>query len=293
MKRRRQGPVVAIVVALAVAAAVAYAGADGGARTTAGVSVFALCAALAFAINWIAFVPAYLARSERYYDLVGSLTYVALVVTALTLGGGDPARSSLLATLILVWAARLGSYLFRRIRDSGGDGRFDRIKSDPAAFAVAWTLQGLWVFLTAGCALAAMTSSPGVPTGPVEALGVVVWAGGFAVEVVADRQKAAFRRDPAARGRFIDRGLWAWSRHPNYFGEIVLWTGVAIVAAPALAGWQYVTLVSPAFVALLLLRISGVPLLEARADEKWRGDPDYEAYKARTPVLVPRPPDRR
>ena len=92
MKRRRQGPVVAIVVALAVAAAVAYAGADGGARTTAGVSVFALCAALAFAINWIAFVPAYLARSERYYDLVGSLTYVALVVTALTLGGGDPAR---------------------------------------------------------------------------------------------------------------------------------------------------------------------------------------------------------
>jgi steroid 5-alpha reductase family enzyme len=121
-------------------------------------------------------------------------------------------------------------------------------------------------------------------------VGLAVWALGFVIEVVADRQKGAFRRQPGNRGRFITTGLWAWSRHPNYFGEITLWTGVALLALPVLSGWQYVTLVSPLFVYLLLTRVSGIPLLEARAEEKWGGDPDYRAYRDRTPPLVPRPP---
>ena len=112
---------------------------------------------------------------------------------------------------------------------------------------------------------------------------------GFAFEAVADSQKSRFRADPANKGRFIHTGLWAWSRHPNYFGEIVLWIGVAIIALPVLRGWQWVTLISPVFVTLLLTRVSGVPMLEKRADEKWGGQEDYEAYKERTPVLVPRP----
>jgi steroid 5-alpha reductase family enzyme len=107
---------------------------------------------------------------------------------------------------------------------------------------------------------------------------------------VSDAQKNRFRADPANRGKFIQTGLWAWSRHPNYFGEIVLWIGVAIIALPVLRGWQYLTLISPVFVTLLLTRVSGVPMLERRADEKWGGQEDYEAYKARTPVLIPRPP---
>ena len=122
------------------------------------------------------------------------------------------------------------------------------------------------------------------------AVGLAVWAIGFGIEVVADRQKREFRRQPGNRGRFITTGLWAWSRHPNYFGEITLWTGVALLAAPVLSGWQYLTLVSPLFVYLLLTRVSGIPLLEARAEERWGSDPAYRAYRDRTPPLFLRPP---
>jgi steroid 5-alpha reductase family enzyme len=115
-----------------------------------------------------------------------------------------------------------------------------------------------------------------------------VWIVGFTVEVVSDRQKRRFRQDPANAGRFITTGLWAWSRHPNYFGEIVLWLGIALIALPALSGWQYVTLISPLFVYLLLSRVSGIPPLESRAEERWGNDPEFQAYKARTPVLFPR-----
>ena len=126
--------------------------------------------------------------------------------------------------------------------------------------------------------------------GVVAIIGLLIWAAGFGIEAAADLQKSRFRADPANKGTFIHSGLWAWSRHPNYFGEITLWIGVALIALPVLQGWQYVTLISPVFVILLLTRVSGVPLLEKRADEKWGGQEDYEAYKTRTPVLVPRPP---
>jgi len=139
-------------------------------------------------------------------------------------------------------------------------------------------------------ALAAVTSTHRQPLGWWAAGGTAIWALGLAVEAIADLQKSRFRALPANRGRFIATGLWAWSRHPNYFGEIVLWIGVALVALPVLRGWQLVTLISPLFVAVLLTRISGVPILERRADETWGGQDEYEAYKRRTPVLIPRPP---
>ena len=123
-------------------------------------------------------------------------------------------------------------------------------------------------------------------------IGLLVWIIGFGIEVVSDQQKSRFRANPAHEGRFISTGLWAWSRHPNYFGEIVLWSGVALIAAPALQGWQYATLLSPVFVTILLTMGSGIPLLEERADQTWGGQADYEEYKSSTPVLVPRPPRR-
>jgi steroid 5-alpha reductase family enzyme len=198
-------------------------------------------------------------------------------------------RAGLLAALVAVWAARLGTFLFRRIQADGKDARFDRVKTSFSGFLLAWTLQGVWICFTVGAALAAITSGRSVTLGMAAWVGLAVWAVGFGVEVVADLQKSRFRSDPANKGRFISTGLWAWSRHPNYFGEIVLWIGVAIIAAPALQGWQYATLVSPVFVAILLTRGSGIPLLERRADATWGGQPDYERYKATTPVLVPRP----
>lgn len=279
---------VTIAVSVAVGGGVAVAGSAGGLEV-AGVSVFALCAALAFVVNWVAFVPAYLTRSERFYDLTGTLTYLTVVAVAVAAGSGST-LSVLLAVLIAIWALRLGTFLVRRIRRDGSDGRFDEIKVDPARFLMSWTLQALWVVLTAGAALAAMTSAEETSPGVATFVGLVVWCIGFALEATADAQKRAFRADPANRGRFISSGLWAWSRHPNYFGEITLWVGIAVIAAPALSGWQYVTLVSPLFVTLLLTRVSGIPLLEARGKRTWGDDADYRDYLERTPVLVPRPP---
>ncbi len=248
----------------------------------------ASCAILSFGVQWLAFVPAYLRRTERFYDLVGSLTY--LTVTAFAIGGTQSrdARSWVLGLLVGVWAVRLGSFLFRRIRSEGSDGRFDEIKQSASRFLVAWTLQGLWVFLTLCAALAAITTTAPADLGVLDGVGFSIWLFGFCLEVIADRQKSEFRRQNP--GRYIDTGLWAWSRHPNYFGEIVLWTGIAVMASSTLNGWQWITLVSPLFVTLLLTRISGIPLLEKRADERWGDDAGYQAYKARTPVLIPRPP---
>ncbi len=248
----------------------------------------ASCAILSFGVQWLAFVPAYLRRTERFYDLVGSLTY--LTVTAFAIGGTQSrdARSWVLGLLVGVWAVRLGSFLFRRIRSEGSDGRFDEIKQSASRFLVAWTLQGLWVFLTLCAALAAITTTAPADLGVLDGVGFSIWLFGFGLEVIADRQKSEFRRQNP--GRYIDTGLWAWSRHPNYFGEIVLWTGIAVMASSTLNGWQWITLVSPLFVTLLLTRISGIPLLEKRADERWGDDAGYQAYKARTPVLIPRPP---
>jgi steroid 5-alpha reductase family enzyme len=271
---------------------VAWACGTGGVRRW-GIPVVWICAALAFLVNWIVFVPSLAARSERYYDLTGSLTYLAAIGAALLLSGAPDARAVLLAGIVTVWAGRLGTFLFRRVRADGGDRRFDALKRSGPRFFTAWTLQAVWVFLTLAAALTAITTSAPVPLGPLAGAGLAVWAAGFAIEVVADRQKRRFRRAKEREAEFISSGLWAWSRHPNYFGEIVLWAGVALLAAPTFRGAQWAALLSPVFVAVLLLRISGVPILEKQADERWGGRPDYERYKAETPVLIPRPPRRR
>jgi steroid 5-alpha reductase family enzyme len=148
------------------------------------------------------------------------------------------------------------------------------------------------VFLTVACALAAITSEGNTPMGGLALLGVLAWMLGFSIEVVADETKKRFRAKAENRGRFIQGGIWDWSRHPNYFGEITLWCGVALIALPELSGWGYVTLSSPIFVYLLLTRVSGIPILEARSGAKWGHEPGFQAYRKRTPILFPRPPRR-
>jgi steroid 5-alpha reductase family enzyme len=292
MDKEERTATIAIPIILLVAAGLALAGSQ-GVYIVAGIPLFALCVALAFLIQWVAFIPAYVRQTETFYDLTGSITYISVVVAAVLLSPMVDARAYLLLALVLVWAVRLGSFLFRRVRAERGDRRFADIKPSFPRFLMAWTLQGLWVSFSLAASLAAITSETRVEVGVFALVGFLVWLLGFGIEVVADRQKSQFRAAPENAGRFINVGLWSWSRHPNYFGEIVLWVGVTIIALPVLRGWQWVTLVSPVFITLLLTRISGVPLLEARADEKWGGQADYEDYKARTSVLIPRPPSSR
>lgn len=265
-----------------------------GALLVGGVPLPWLLLGLAFAINLGAWVPASLAQDERNFDITGTWTFVTVTVAAvgaMAATGTLDLRRVLVALLVLTWTGRLGDMLFRRVHRDGGDGRFDELKTHPGRFLTPWALQATWVMLTSAAAIAVWSrAQAGPPLGLVDLVGLAVWSTGFGIEVVADQQKHDFRANPQNRGRFITTGLWAWSRHPNYFGEIVLWVGVFLIAAPALSGWAWAAALSPVFVAFLLTRVSGVPLLEQRADTRWGEDPDYQRYKARTPVLVPRPP---
>ena len=153
-------------------------------------------------------------------------------------------------------------------------------------FLGVWTIQGLWVSFTAAAAWIAMSSGRNQRLDLWAIIGALVWLVGIVIEVTADLQKSAFNR--ANKGQFINVGLWSRSRHPNYFGEILLWVGIAIIAVPALHGWQYLGLISPVFVTLLLTKVSGSPLLQKRAERKWGDDPAYRRCVEWTPVLIPR-----
>ena len=276
------------LVVVAIGALVAIAGSQGGA-TVGGLPAFALAVAAAFVIQWLVYIHAWARGTEKYFDLTGSLTYITITVLLVVLTPGVDARGFLLAALVVIWAARLGTFLFRRISRAGKDDRFDELKKSFFRFLNVWTIQGLWVTFTAAAAWVGITSSQRVTFDWLAVVGLVLWAVGFAFEVVADLQKSRFKADPANEGRFINTGLWSKSRHPNYFGEIVLWIGVALIALPTFQGWQWIAIISPLFVTLLLTRVSGVPMLEKKADGKWGGQADYEEYKRTTPVLIPRP----
>lgn len=282
-------PLAGAGAAVVVAGLVAWAASDGGA-TSAGLPVVFWCLIVAFGINWAAFVQSWLARTEKFYDLTGTATYLSVALVGLVLVGRYDARSLLLVGMVALWTLRLGTFLFRRIIASGSDSRFERILANPAQLLATWTLQGLWVSLTLAAALAAITAEIEVYLGWWWIPGVGLWVVGMAFEVAADAQKSAFKANPANDGEYISTGVWAWSRHPNYFGEITLWVGIALVALPGLQGWTYVTLISPVFVYVLLRYISGVPMLERKAQRSWGDDPQWRAYQRDTPLLVPRPP---
>jgi steroid 5-alpha reductase family enzyme len=289
MKKTDRNALIALLIVILIGLGVAFAGSQGGASVF-GIPIFAFSVGLVFLIQWLAFIVAYLLQTEKFYDLTGSITYISVTILAVLLSPVVDGRSILLLVLVVIWAGRLGTFLFRRIQKAGKDARFDDIKPSFIRFLNTWTLQGLWVTFTSAAALAAITTTTRKELGLFALVGFLVWVFGFSIEATADAQKNRFRADLENKGKFIHTGLWAWSRHPNYFGEIVLWIGVAVIALPVLRGWQWVTLISPVFVTLLITRVSGVPMLEKRADEKWGGQEDYEAYKERTPVLIPRPP---
>ncbi len=276
-----------IVAAVSVALAVSFAGGQGG-LVVAGMPLLFAFGLAAFVIQWIAFIPAYVYQTEKYFDLMGSVTYLCLAFAALFFSQREPA-AILVALLVAIWAARLGTFLFLRVSRVGHDSRFRKIKPDFLQYMMTWTLQGLWVFLTFAAGLTALTSSKAYGIDAFVIIGALLWVIGFTIEVIADNQKTAFRRDPANQDKFITHGLWAMSRHPNYFGEIMLWTGIAVIAIPALEGWQYVTLISPLFVYILLVKISGVRMLEHSAKRRWGNDETYIAYRKNTPVLLLNP----
>jgi len=257
-----------------------------------GLLVIQQAVVFAFLIQWILFVPAYFFQTEKFYDLTGSATYIFIVsyisfqsYFALNVNIG----SILLAIFIILWAIRLGSFLFTRIKKNGEDKRFNSIKPSLTRFFMAWTLQGMWVSLCSMCALTAIASKNGVILNGYFYIGMLVFISGFVLEIIADWQKAAFRKNPDNKDQFISHGLWYYSRHPNYFGEITLWLGISIMSFSSLSSWQLITLISPLFTYILLVYISGVRILEISGMEKWGHLESYQEYIRTTASLFPYP----
>ena len=253
-----------------------------------GVNAFTFTLIVAVLLQVIFFIPSFLLKTEKYYDLVGSLTYITTVSLAYFSVENKTMIDSIIYFYVMVWALRLGIYLFRRVRNDGKDVRFEKAKRHFFWFLQYWMGQALWVSLTACAAIIAILS-PEEDTLPVLAMvGMALWLSGFTIESLSDYQKRVFRKENNPSEAFIHTGLWARSRHPNYFGEITLWTGIAVIALNTLTGIEYITLVSPIFVYILLTRMSGVNLLERIADERYGHLEEYQRYKRNTPVLVPK-----
>jgi steroid 5-alpha reductase family enzyme len=246
---------------------------------------------MVFVIQWIAYIPAFIFKTEKFYDLTGSLTYIAAISFALYSTNSPQSLdlgSLIIGAAIIIWAIRLGSFLFTRVHKDKKDGRFDSIKTSYSQFFMTWTLQGMWVFICSSAALVAIANPNGVVVNSVFVLGLVMFAFGFVVEVIADNQKTAFRAIPSNKDAFINEGLWSRSRHPNYFGEITLWAGITVMSISTFESMNYLAIFSPIFSYLLLVYVSGVRLLELRGHKKWGHLDSYKNYKKNTPRLLPK-----
>ena len=240
---------------------------------------------LIFCIQWISFIPAYYFQTEKFFDLTGSITYISIILSTIYITGTDRVADYIIVGCVAVWAIRLGSFLFMRIHKAGEDRRFRTIKTNFTRFLMTWTLQGMWVSMCLLCVLTALSSYNGIIINNVFYIGLLIFILGFAIEVIADRQKTNFRKKSENKDKFISTGLWALSRHPNYFGEILLWSGIAVMSISSLEGLQYITLISPLFVYVLLVYISGVRILEDQGLKKWGHLESYKEYINTTPRL--------
>ena len=252
-----------------------------------GINAFTFILIVAVLLQIIFFIPSFLLKTEKYYDLVGSLTYITTVSLAYFSVENKTMIDSIIYFYVMVWALRLGIYLFRRVRNDGKDVRFEQAKRHFLWFLQYWMGQALWVSLTACTAIIGILSPEDDLLPVLAMIGMALWLSGFTIESVSDYQKRVFRKENNPSEAFIHTGLWARSRHPNYFGEIMLWTGIAVIALNTLTGVEYITLVSPIFVYILLTRMSGINKLEQIADERYGHLEEYQRYKRNTPVLVP------
>ena len=240
---------------------------------------------LIFLIQWVSFIPAYFFQTEKYFDLTGSITYLFSVSALLYITGTTQITDIIVVLCVAVWAVRLGLFLFNRIVNDGEDKRFRNIKPNFTRFFMTWTLQGTWVSMCLLCVLTALSSPNGIIHSYLFYVGLFVFNIGFLIEIVADNQKTIFRNDKKNKDKFITTGLWKYSRHPNYLGEIILWFGISVMSFSSLENLQFLTLISPIFVYFLLVYVSGVRMLEDSGKKKWGHLDSYKKYINNTPTI--------
>jgi steroid 5-alpha reductase family enzyme len=227
-------------------------------------------------------------RDASIADVCWGLGFVLLAWLYCGLSPVFTTRSWLVASLISVWGGRLSLHIFRRRHGQGEDPRYQAMRASHGTafwwrslFTVFW-LQGTILWFVALPLLVAVSAGQPPALVALDGPGVLLFAVGFAFEAVGDHQLERFRREPGHRGKVLDCGLWRYTRHPNYFGDATLWWGIYAIAAATPGGW--LTVLSPSVMTLLLMRVSGLTLLE----EHLKGSkPDYLAYVARTPAFFP------
>jgi steroid 5-alpha reductase family enzyme len=247
-------------------------------------------ALLAVGTQALFFLFAALFKTDKVTDLSYSLGFIIMAV--LLLAGRRPAfpLQAALAAMIVVWGLRLGGYLLIRILHMKKDARFDGIRESLGKFSAFWILQALTIYVVMLPSILFLSLPRAPKVTPAVWIGAAVWLAGLIIESAADAQKFRFRRNEANRGRWIEHGLWRYSRHPNFFGEILCWAGLFLLIAPSLQGWMWVALVGPIFITAMLLFFSGIPTVEKRSEASYGANPDYRRYKEQTSLLVPLPP---
>ena len=256
------------------------------------IPVIYLILGITFLIHWLIFIPAYMLRTEKFFDITGTITFLSILIFSIYIKSFKlnlPIRETdyILCMLISIWAIRLGLFLLFRILKEGEDKRFRIYKKSFYSFLIPWSLSALWVFITSLTATTSILSNSINVNHHFTLIGTIIWIIGFVLEVIADIQKSYFKSKSKNDGKFITTGLWSFSRHPNYLGEIMLWIGIAIISIPNLNGLQFISLISPIFVYLLLTKISGINLLEQKSNKQWGNLDEYKNYKRNTPILFP------
>ncbi|XP_062117998.1 uncharacterized protein LOC133831643 isoform X2 [Humulus lupulus] len=236
------------------------------------------------------FIVTALLKIDKVTDFAGSTNFVILAILTLVVRGSWHFRQVVLSSLVVVWGLRLGLFLLLRILQWGEDRRFDEMRQNLGKLAVFWIFQAVWVW-TVSLPVTVVNASNREPSfQPADIIGWIIWSIGFSIEASADQQKLQFKNDPGNRGRWCNAGLWKYSRHPNYFGEIFLWWGIFVASTPVLDGAEWLVIIGPIFLTLLLLFISGIPLLEESSDKKFGNVAGYAMYKKTTSPLIPLPP---
>jgi steroid 5-alpha reductase family enzyme len=250
--------------------------------------MLALALAASFGVQAIFFALAARYRTDKVTDLSYGVTFIAITLLALRIREDAPAAQWILAGMVIVWAVRLSVYLFVRIVRMKRDIRFDGVREHFWRFLRFWFFQGLVVWILMLPVTLWLIDPDAGEWAAFKTLGLMIWGVGLTIETCADLQKFRQKTDPDGRGRWIESGLWRYSRHPNYLGELLCWWGIFLYVAPDLGGESALAAIGPITLTLLLLFVTGIPILEREADRKWGEEAAYEAYKRRTPVLIPR-----